>query len=119
MYLIDHDSAEYVAKYNTGHDVPYQAYESWEGNLTVVSEKQRYNIRPGFEGIFSHYAELEGLNASWSRAYRGKVNANLTANIEGGGGDYGPNSGGFDSLGHGTLMFRLEPDSLGNATRLL
>jgi len=56
------------------------------------------------------------LNASWSGTYRDTVNQRLTANIEGGGGDYGPNSGGFDSLGHGTLMFRLEPDSLGDST---
>ncbi|KAJ4991050.1 hypothetical protein SVAN01_03400 [Stagonosporopsis vannaccii] len=110
------NGAEYVAKYNLGRDVPYKAYETYEGNFTVISEKQRYNIRPGFEGIYSHYAELKGLNASLSRAYRGMVNHNLTANIEGGGGDYGPNSGGFDSLGHGTLMFRLKPDSLGNST---
>jgi len=28
---------------------------------------------------------------------------------EGGGGDYGPNSGGFDALGYGTLTFSLAP----------
>jgi hypothetical protein len=106
-------SAEYAAKYNTGHDVPYKAYESWEGNLTVVSDSQRYNLRPGFETIYSHYAELKGLNASWTGAYREFVNKNLTANIEGGGGDYGPNSGGYDAFGHGTLMYRLKADSLG------
>lgn len=27
---------------------------------------------------------------------------------EGGGGDYGPNSGGYDQLGYGTLLYRLE-----------
>jgi len=50
------------------------------------------------------------MNASWSKEYRDLVNSNLIANIEGGGGDYGPNSGGFDALGHGTLMFRLTAD---------
>jgi hypothetical protein len=30
---------------------------------------------------------------------------------EGGGGDYGPNSGGYDQLGYGTLMATLAPGS--------
>ncbi|KAJ8113208.1 hypothetical protein OPT61_g4615 [Boeremia exigua] len=108
------NGAEYTAKFNTGHDVPFEPYRTHEGWRTEVSEWERYNIRPGFEGIYSHYAELKGLNASWSRTYRGTVNHNLAANIEGGGGDYGTSSGGYDSLGHGTLMFRLKPDSLGS-----
>ncbi|KAK2613466.1 hypothetical protein N8I77_000379 [Diaporthe amygdali] len=43
----------------------------------------------------------------WALEYRNFVNGNLTENIEGGGGDYSPNSGGYDSLGHGTLLYRL------------
>jgi hypothetical protein len=100
-------SAEYTAKYNLGKDVPYQWYESWEGNLTVISSKSRGDRRPGFEALYAHYAQIKHLNASWSLTYRDYVNANLTSNIEGGGGDYSPNSGGYDSLGHGTLMYRL------------
>ncbi|KAJ3547944.1 hypothetical protein NM208_g1248 [Fusarium decemcellulare] len=100
------NGAEYAAKYNTNHSVPYTPYRSWEGILPVVSPKGRGNVRPGFEAIFSHYAEVKGLNASWSKEFRDYVNANLTGNIEGGGGDYGPNSGGFDAFGHGTLMYR-------------
>jgi hypothetical protein len=30
---------------------------------------------------------------------------------EGGGGDYGPNSGGFDQIGYGTLTFTLDSDA--------
>ncbi|GAP88555.1 putative exopolysaccharide inner membrane protein [Rosellinia necatrix] len=102
------NAAEYVAKYNTGHDVPYTAYESWEGNLTVISAKSRYDVRPGYEALVSHYADRRGMNASWSEAFRDYVNANKTLGVEGGGGDYGPNSGGFDTFGHGTLMYRLK-----------
>lgn len=101
-------SAEYAAKYNTNHSVPYVPYRSWEGILPVISEKARFDKRPGFEAIYSHYAELKGLNASWSKAYRDFVNTELLDDIEGGGGDYGPNSGGFDALGYGTLMYRLK-----------
>ncbi|ETS82858.1 hypothetical protein PFICI_04734 [Pestalotiopsis fici W106-1] len=103
--------AEYFSKYNVGYDVPYTSYISWEGNLSVVAEKQRYAVRPGMELIHSHYAELKGLNASWSQEFRDYVNRNITANVEGGGGDFGPNSGGFDAFGHGTLLYRLTPES--------
>jgi hypothetical protein len=40
-----------------------------------------------------------GLAAPWSKAF-----ADLTA-PEGGGGNYGPDSGGYDQLGYGTLAF--------------
>lgn len=101
-------SAEYAGKFNAGnHSVPYTPYRSWEGVLPVVSEKQRFSIRPGFEAIYAHYSDIRGMNASWTKAYRDFVNKNLTANIEGGGGDYGPNSGGFDAFGHGTLLYRI------------
>ncbi|KAH6964679.1 GPI anchored protein-like protein [Fusarium avenaceum] len=100
------NGAEYVAKYNVNETVPYVPYRSWEGVLPVVSPKGRFDIRPGFEAIYSHYSEVKGLNASWSKAYRNYVNNNLTLNVEGGGGDYGPNSGGYDTFGYGTLMYR-------------
>ncbi|KAK7179401.1 hypothetical protein DPSP01_010398 [Paraphaeosphaeria sporulosa] len=101
------NSAEYTAKFNTNHSVPYTPYRSWEGILPVVSEKSRFAVRPGFEAIVAHYADTRGLNASWSKAYRDYVNLNITAKVEGGGGDYGPNSGGFDAFGHGTLLYRI------------
>jgi hypothetical protein len=47
------------------------------------------------------------MNESCTRAYRDFVTQNLTADIEGGGGDYGPNSGGYDAFGHGTLLYRI------------
>lgn len=99
-----------MAKYNTNHTVPYTPYTSWEGLLAVVSPKSRFDARPGYELLHSHYAELESRNASWSKDYRDYVNRNITANVEGGGGDYGPNSGGYDSFGHGTLMYRLQKE---------
>jgi hypothetical protein len=78
--------------------------------LEVVSEKARFDVRPGYEALYSHFSEIKGLDASWSLEYREFVNRNLTGNIEGGGGDYSPNSGGYDAFGHGTLMYRLEAE---------
>lgn len=104
------NSAEYVGKYNTNHTVPYTPYTSWEGLLETISEDGRNSTRPGYEAIAAHYADIKGLNASWSQAYRDYVNKALPVDLEGGGGDYGPNSGGFDVFGHGTLMYRIRKD---------
>ncbi|KAH9882960.1 hypothetical protein J1614_000326 [Plenodomus biglobosus] len=102
------NGAEYAAKYNTNHTVPYTPFQSYQGLQSVISENARFNHRPGFEAIYSHYEEFRGQNASWTKAYRDAVNAER--GFEGGGGDFGPNSGGFDLFGHGTLMYRLTPD---------
>ncbi|OQE15313.1 hypothetical protein PENFLA_c032G01430 [Penicillium flavigenum] len=104
------NAAEYVAKYNTNHSVPYVPYTSWEGLLSVVSDKGRSSVRPGYEAVASHYAGVKHMNASWSMEYRNYVNQNISAGVEGGGGDYGPNSGGYDAFGHGTLLYRIGPD---------
>ncbi|KAJ5767244.1 uncharacterized protein N7511_004860 [Penicillium nucicola] len=101
------NSAEYTAKYNVGSDVPYTLYQSYQGNQTVISNNSRGDIRPGFELLSAHYGQLKGLNSSWIDAYRDMVNANSTSGVEGGGGNYGPNSGGFDGLGFGSLLYRL------------
>ncbi|PCH05785.1 Chondroitin AC/alginate lyase [Penicillium occitanis (nom. inval.)] len=102
------NGAEYVSKYNVGYDVPYTPYVSYEGDQTVISSASRGDARPGYELLYAHYNDLKGLNASWTGKYRDYVNSNITAGVEGGGGNYGPNSGGFDGLGFGTLLYRLK-----------
>ncbi|KAJ5660009.1 hypothetical protein N7507_006460 [Penicillium longicatenatum] len=101
------NAAEYVGKYNVGYDVPYTLYESYQGNQTVISNGSRGDVRPGFELLSAHYGQLKGLDSSWTDAYRDMVNANSTDGVEGGGGNYGTTSGGFDGLGFGTLLYRL------------
>lgn len=75
--------------------------------MTEISSASRLAIRPGFELIYAHYAGVKGMDASWTGPYRDMVNGNTTGDVEGGGGDYGGNSGGYDGLGYGTLLFRL------------
>jgi hypothetical protein len=94
--------AEYVAKYNLGNDVPYTAYRNSDVTQPVISDKARGDLRPCWELIVNHYAVLKGLSAPYSQQFAEKVRP------EGGGGDYGPNSGGFDQLGYGTLTATLE-----------
>ncbi|KAJ5598306.1 exopolysaccharide inner membrane protein-like protein [Penicillium hordei] len=104
-------AAEYVAKYNTNNTVPYTPYTSWEGLLSVVASKDRFSVRPGYEAVVSHYTGVKHMDASWSMKYRDYVNQNISADVEGGGGDYGPNSGGYDAFGHGTLLYRIKSDA--------
>jgi hypothetical protein len=93
---------EYVAKYNLGEDVPYLAYDNCsKANQQVISSTDRGGLRPGWELIYNHYVNLIGIEAPYSSQYAQKVRP------EGGGGDYGPNSGGYDQLGYGTLTASL------------
>ncbi|KAK7420342.1 hypothetical protein QQX98_002765 [Neonectria punicea] len=99
-------ASEYVAKYNVNQDVPFSPYYNPKyGNTTEISSNARGTHRPGFELIFSQYDNVMGLNASWTKEYVDAVNAG-TDGVEGGGGDYGGNSGGYDYLGFGTLLYR-------------
>ncbi|GLY16718.1 membrane protein [Kineosporia sp. NBRC 101677] len=97
--------AEYVAKYNLGQDVPFTTYQWGTGvsgalrTQPVISSASRGQIRPVWELVLNHYTQRRGLKAPHVAAMAQKVRA------EGGGGDYGPASGGFDQLGFGTLMF--------------
>jgi hypothetical protein len=56
-----------------------------------------------WELVYNHYVKLEGLPAPYTTRMAAKERP------EGGGGDYGPNSGGFDQLGYGTLTATLDP----------
>jgi hypothetical protein len=96
-------AAEYVAKYNLGEDVPYTPYKNSDVTQPVISAAGRGSIRPCWEMIYNHYVMRRGVAAPYVKAFAEKVRP------EGGGGDYGPNSGGFDQLGYGTLAYTREP----------
>lgn len=96
---------EYVAKYNLGDSVPYAAYDNCDRvGQAVIAADGRGGLRPGWELILNHYARRKGLAAPNVERYA------LRVRPEGGGGDYGPNSGGFDQLGYGTLTASLPLD---------
>ena len=99
--------AEYGAKYNfTTLSIPFQPYTNCEGEKhTVNSETARGGVRPIWSGLYNHYVKVKGLSETKARFT--KI-AQSIVQIDGGGGDYGGNSGGFDSLGFGTLMYTLE-----------
>ena len=96
-------AAEYVARYNLGYDVPFTKYSWGLGasceyrEQTVISSASRGQIRPVWELIYNHYSVRRGMSMP------NTARMAALARVEGGGGDYGGNSGGFDALGFGTL----------------
>ncbi|WP_405649461.1 alginate lyase family protein [Streptomyces sp. NBC_00019] len=97
--------AQYVAKYNLGNDVPFTTY-TWgtgqncsQSSQTVISSASRGQIRPVWAMLHFHYNRRLSLDDKYISAF---YYANAP---EGGGGDYGSTSGGFDQLGFGTLMY--------------
>jgi Alginate lyase len=98
-------AAQYVAKYNLGQDVPFTTYTWGTGqncaqqSHTVISSASRGQIRPVWDILHYHYARRRGLSVPYITAMAEKVRP------EGGGGDYGSTSGGFDQLGYGTLLY--------------
>lgn len=94
--------AEYLAKYNYANlDVPFTSYTNCANvtHTTVANDASRGNQRPIWERVRAHYITKKGHTARYI-----KMAADMH-NAEGGGGDFGPNSGGFDDLGFGTLMY--------------
>ncbi|NGN67016.1 cell wall anchor protein [Streptomyces sp. A7024] len=98
-------AAQYVAKYNLGEDVPFTKYTWGTGTNcayrehTVISDVARGQARPVWDQLHYHYARRRGLSVPHLTAIAAKNRP------EGGGGDYGPNSGGYDQLGFGTVMY--------------
>jgi hypothetical protein len=99
-------AAQYVAKYNIGQSVPYTTYTWGTGtncsqqSQTVISSGSRGQLRPVWAMLHFHYNRRLYLDDKYISA----MYYDLVA-PEGGGGDYGTTSGGFDQLGFGTLMY--------------
>ncbi|MEO3752418.1 alginate lyase family protein [Streptomyces sp. B6B3] len=99
-------AAQYVAKYNLGQDVPFTRYTWGTGQScaysehTVISSASRGQVRPVWALIHFHYNRRR----YWDDPHIRDMYYGLVA-PEGGGGDYGSTSGGYDQLGFGTLMY--------------
>ncbi|MCD9878635.1 alginate lyase family protein [Streptomyces guryensis] len=96
--------AQYVAKWSLGGNVPYTPYALVDRRPgiqqpTQVAPADPAQMRPVWAMIANHYTKRRGLSATYLTQIAAK------AAPEGGGGDYGPNSGGYDQLGFGTLAF--------------
>jgi hypothetical protein len=107
--------AEYVAKGNliqsgtTYYSVPFARYTNGGANDTVFSTASQGTVRPEWALIYNHYVNRQGLAAPYSQRFATLIQP------EGGGGNYGPNSGGYDQLGYGTLTTSRDPIASGAA----
>jgi hypothetical protein len=106
---------EYVAKGNliesgtSYYPVPFTRYVTNNIDQTTFATGGQGSVRPAWAMIYHHYVNRKGLAAPYSKAF-----ATLTA-PEGGGGNYGPNSGGYDQLGYGTLAYSRDAIASGAA----
>ena len=111
--------AEYVAKYNLKEgegfkyedntdnfpftEMTYQYDASTTVDHTKNSADSRGEVRPVWE-LFYRYAQQNGKDATYTEQWVNLLRAE-NAWGEGGAGDYGTTSTGFDQLGYGTLMY--------------
>jgi hypothetical protein len=101
--------AEYVAKANliesgtSFYTVPYVPYHNRDVQQNVFATGTQGMWRPCWALIFNHYVNRKGLAAPYSEKFM------LQMQPEGGVGNYGWTSGGFDQLGFGTLAFTRDP----------
>jgi autotransporter-associated beta strand protein len=99
---------EYFAEYNLGYGVPYTTYGNCDATpQTSIGGSSQGDNRPAWDLIYNHYVNLKGLAAPWSTIYATR------SRPEGGGGNYGGNSGGYDQLGFTTLTCSLDPIVVG------
>lgn len=97
--------AEYVAKYNAARlSVPFTTYTNCANvtHTTTADDAGRSQIRPVWERIYNHYTKSKGIKARYIKT------AKDIGYPEGGSGDLNPNSGGYDDLGFGTLLYSLD-----------
>ena len=107
-------AAEYVSKGNlirplttTYYTVPFAPYTNGSAPDTVFSAGGQGTLRAGWALIYHHYVNRKGLAAPYTGQYM------LKTQPEGGGGNYGPNSGGYDQLGYTTLTCTRDPIATG------
>ena len=80
---------------------PYTSYSNPSYTKATISTDQRGTKRPAWE-LFYGYCKAKGISSIYSGKWAEQMRP------DGGGGNYGPNSGGFDQLGFGTLMYYRE-----------
>ena len=122
--------AEYVGKYNlirderflstsltdddftiAHDDMPYTAYSNPSYSCPVIpaDDSSRGSKRPAWE-LWYGYAKSNGLSARYCQHWAEQMRQYNSYGCDGGGGDYGSNSSGFDQLGYGSLMYAVFDD---------
>jgi fibronectin type 3 domain-containing protein len=98
--------SENLGKFNLWYDVPYVSYINCE-YVIQTNHGSGQALRAGWDLVYNHYVNRRGIAAPYSKEAAGVVRP------DGGGGQYGGNSGGFDQLGFTTLTHSLDPIASG------
>jgi hypothetical protein len=98
---------ENIAKHNLYYDVPYVSYVNCEYDYQTNIGGGQGQMRAGWDLIYNHYVNRKGMSAPYSKEAAEQMRP------DGGGGQYGGNSGGFDQLGFTTLTHSLDPIASG------
>lgn len=108
---------EYVAAYNAGvDDLPNEVYSNVDGSYPAMGSGGRGSSRSNWPRIVNYYENIRGIEVPYCREMMMKDDFG----VDGGGGFYGGNSGGYDHLGFTTLMCSLDPlDDKANVPTLL
>ena len=100
--------SENLAKYNLWYDTPYVTYINCVYSIqTNIGTPARGTTRAGADMIYNHFVNRMGMSAPYTQE------AVESIRPEGGGGQYGGTSGGFDQLGFTTLTHTLDPIAAG------
>jgi fibronectin type 3 domain-containing protein len=99
--------SEDLAKHNLWYDVPYVSYINCEYVVQTNIGSGQGAIRAGTDLVYNHYVNRKGLSAPYTKEAAEAIRP------EGGGGQYGGDSGGFDQLGFTTLTHTLDPIASG------
>ena len=119
LFLYDNARAlatcEYIAKYNITtaennnnfkYEVPFTHYTNCEYDHPSISSIGRGTVRPAWETV-TRLAQDYNKSAIYSQQWVNLMRQNAARGYsDGGSGDYGSSSGGYDQLGWGTLMSR-------------
>jgi len=99
--------SENLAKHNLFYDVPYVSYINCEYVIQTNIGSGQGAIRAGTDLVYNHYVNRMGMSAPYTKEAADVIRP------EGGGGQYGGDSGGFDQLGFTTLTHTLDPIASG------
>ena len=100
--------SENLAKYNLWYDTPYVTYINCVYSIqTNIGTPARGTTRAGADMIYNHFVNRMGMSAPYTQEAAASIRP------EGGGGQYGGDSGGFDQLGFTTLTHTLDPIAAG------
>ncbi|RAO73464.1 uncharacterized protein BHQ10_009476 [Talaromyces amestolkiae] len=109
--------AEYFARYNLGNDVPFEPYTNGIVSFHQISNASRGACRPAWELLYNHYVVIKNQKAPWTTKFWNKSLEQFGGH-EPGAGAWGEGSGHYDSLGWGSLLYRLEESDVAQAANI-